>query len=151
MKILYISIMLISLSAYSLCAQDLSASANQKQDIEKLIGKYTEAREKKDAALLESILTDDIDQLVSSGTWRKGKEASMQGMMRSSSKNPGTRTITVESFRLLTQESGIADAKYEIQNADGSSRKMWSTFIVVLKSDGWKISAIRNMLPAGTR
>jgi len=41
------------------------------------------------------------------------------------------------------------DARYEIQNADGTTRKMWDTFIVVLDNDAWKISAIRNMLPAG--
>ncbi|TDI72183.1 MAG: DUF4440 domain-containing protein, partial [Bacteroidetes bacterium] len=34
-------------------------------------------------------------------------------------------------------------------NADGTARKMWSTFIVVRNEDGWKIAAIRNMLPAG--
>jgi hypothetical protein len=44
---------------------------------------------------------------------------------------------------------GIADARYEIQNADGTARKMWSTFIVVYQDDAWKITAIRNMLLAG--
>jgi len=151
MKRICITLVLIAGIISGLSAQNLKATPEQKDDVVKLIGYYTEAREKKDAALLEQILTDNIDQLVSSGTWRKGKDESMKGMMRSSSSNPGNRTITVESFRLLTTESGIADARYVIQNADGSSRKMWSTFIVVLQNDRWKISAIRNMLPAVTK
>jgi hypothetical protein len=44
--------------------------------------------------------------------------------------------------------SAIVDCKYEIQNTDGTGRKMWSTFIVNYNKKIWKISAIRNMLPA---
>jgi uncharacterized protein YxjI len=38
--------------------------------------------------------------------------------------------------------------RYEIESADGTSRKMWSTFITVNDNGKWKITAIRNMLPA---
>lgn len=126
-----------------------SIANEQKQDIHSLIDTYTQAREKKDAVLLESILATDIDQLVSSGTWRRGKEESMKGMLRSSQSNPGTRSIIIENIRFLNSECGIVDARYEIQNADGTTRKMWSTFIVVYNENMWKISAIRNMLPSG--
>ncbi len=131
-------------------AQSASTNASKihEKEIYVLIDKYTQARDDKNSDLLNSILTEDIDQLVSSGTWRAGKEASMKGMMRSSNSNPGDRTITVDKLRFLTKECAIADAKYEIQNPDGSARKMWSTFIVVLDGDSWKITAIRNMLPA---
>lgn len=139
------------LGAACLYAQELVVTEKQKQDIQSLIDAYTQSREKKDTVLLESILTKDIDQLVSSGTWRKGKEESMKGMLRSSKSNPGQRTITVEHIRLLNPGSGIVDARYEIQNADGSTRKMWSTFVIVHENGVWKISAIRNMLPAGQR
>ena len=151
MKTILLFILLSASGTLCLSAQELIVTEEQKQSIQTLISNYTQARENKDAALLESILTNDIDQLVSSGTWRKGKEESMKGMMRSSQSNPGTRTITVENIRLLTKDSGIADARYEIQNSDGTARKMWSTFIVVLDNNSWKISAIRNMLPAGQR
>lgn len=132
-----------------LYAQELVATEKQKQDIQTLIDAYTRSREQKDTALLTSILTNDIDQLVSSGTWRKGKEESMKGMLRSSQNNPGKRTITVEHIRLLNQGCAIVDARYEIINADGTARRMWSSFIVVRVEELWKISAIRNMLPAG--
>ena len=130
-------------------AQDSKTNTKHKEDIYALIDKYAQAREKKDATLLESILATDIDQLVSSGKWRRGKNESMNGMLRSSESNPGTRRIIVEKIRFLNSECGIVDARYEIQNTDGNKRKMWSTFIVVFNKDLWKISAIRNMLPAG--
>jgi len=128
-------------------AQDAATVENQKDDIYLLIDQYTQAREKKDSVLLKSILMTDIDQLVSSGEWRIGIDVAIEGMMRSSGRNPGTRTIKIEKIRFLNSESGIVDARYEIQNTDGTARKMWSTFVVVYDEDRWKISAIRNMLP----
>jgi len=100
--------------------------------------------------LLKSILTDDIDQLVSSGEWRIGVEVAVKGMMRSSESNPGSRKIIIDKIKYLTNSAAVVDARYEIQNADGSIRKMWSTFIVVSEKRHWRISAIRNMLPAGS-
>jgi len=32
--------------------------------------------------------------------------------------------------------------------APGGDRKMWSTFVMTRDSNGWRIAAIRNMLPA---
>ena len=151
MKTFITSLLAFSCSTAFLFAQELMVTEEQDKSIRSLIASYTKARDVQDATLLESILTDEIDQLVSSGTWRKGRTESMNGMMRSSQTNSGERTITVESIRLLMSDCAIADARYEIQNADGTARKMWSTFVVVLQQDGWKISAIRNMLPAGQR
>lgn len=121
----------------------------QKKDIYFLIDQYSQAREKRDTLLLKSILTADVDQLVSTGEWRNGINASVKGMLKSSATSPGTRTLTIEKIRLLNPNSAIVDCKYEIQNADGTPRKMWSTFIVVDEKGKWKISAIRNMLPSG--
>jgi hypothetical protein len=130
-------------------AQNTSNSNKQKQEINSLIEKYTQSRETLDTVLLKSILTPDIDQLVSSGEWRTGMEGAMKGMVRSTTSNPGKRTLKVEKLRFLNSECAIADARYEIQNADGTIRKMWSTFIIVYTVEMWKITAIRNMLPAG--
>lgn len=129
-------------------AQDSNAQTKHKEEIHSLIDQYAQARETSDTTLLKSILTNDIDQLVSSGEWRRGFEGAFKGMMRSSQRNPGQRTLTVENVRFLTAETAIADARYEIENSDGSARKMWSTFVVVKDSGNWKIAAIRNMLPA---
>jgi uncharacterized protein (TIGR02246 family) len=125
---------------------DLSATDKVLVD---LIDRYAEAREAKDTAQLRRILTDDIDQLVSSGTWRRGMEESVAGMLRSSTRNPGDRVLTVDHIRHLPNETAIVDARYEIRSPDGSVRRMWSTFIAVREDGEWKIAAIRNMLPAG--
>ena len=132
-----------------LYAQDATTGSQHKQAIEALIDQYSQAREKQDTVLLKSILTEEIDQLVSTGEWRRGMRTAVEGMKRSSSTNPGGRTLTVDNIRFINPETAIADARYEIQNADGTLRKMWSTFIVVYEAGTWKITAIRNMLPAG--
>ena len=120
----------------------------QKKDIYELIDNYSKAREKRDTILLKNILTTDVDQLVSSGEWRNGVAASVKGMLNSSANSPGTRTLTVDKLRMLNATSAIVDCKYEITNVDNTTRKMWSIFIVISNQGVWKISAIRNMLPA---
>jgi len=128
-------------------AQTISINEDDREQINTLIANYAKARTEKDVQLLTTILTGDIDQLVSTGEWRRGFNSSLEGMLRSSSSNPGGRTLTVENIRLLTEESAIVDCKYEIKNTDGSMRRMWSTFVVVQEQSTWKIAAIRNMLP----
>lgn len=123
-------------------------TTKEKQEITFLIDQYSLAREKQDTVLLKSILTTEVDQLVSSGEWRMGIGAAVTGMLRSSDSNPGSRKLIVEKIRLITPQSGVVDARYEIQNPDGTARKMWSTFVVVRENKKWKITAIRNMLPS---
>lgn len=127
-------------------AQSILTDKQQKA-IALVIDKYTLARETKDTVLLKTILTPEIDQLVSSGEWRTGISTAVQGMLRSSESNSGKRIITIDKIRLLTKTSAIVDARYEIQNADETARNMWSTFVVVQEANAWKIAAIRNMLP----
>ena len=142
-------ILLFSVTAFTvLQAQNIMPADKQKKDIYELIDNYSKAREKRDTILLKNILTTDVDQLVSSGEWRNGVAASVKGMLNSSANSPGTRTLTVDKLRMLNASSAIVDCKYEITNADNTARKMWSTFIVISNQGVWKISAIRNMLPA---
>jgi ketosteroid isomerase-like protein len=148
MKNLLLLLLISAIVASSLKAQQQAPTDKQKKDITALIDKYSLARENKDTVLLKNILTADVDQLVSSGEWRDGVNASVKGMLRSSAASPGTRTLTVDKIRLFNPTTAIVDCKYEIQNADGTQRKMWSTFVVVLDKKTWKISAIRNMLPS---
>ncbi len=140
-------ILIAILVTFSVYAQEI-ITTKEKQEITFLIDQYSMAREKKDTVLLKSILTPEVDQLVSSGEWRLGIGAAVTGMLRSSESNPGSRKLIVERIRLINPESGIVDARYEIQNPDGSARKMWSTFVVVRENKKWKITAIRNMLPS---
>lgn len=143
-KTIVILFCIVSTGAFS---QKLTLTKKQQQDISTLIDNYSKAREQMDTVLLKNILTDDIDQLVSSGEWRQGIAQSVKGMLRSSSSNAGARTIIIDKMRLLTTSTALVDTRYEIINADGNTRKMWSTFVVVHNKSSWKITAIRNMLP----
>jgi len=128
--------------------QDTILNDKQQKAISSLIDQYSQAREKRDTVLLKTLLTPDVDQLVSTGEWRVGINAAVEGMMRSSANSPGTRTLIIEKIQTITASSAIVDCRYEIQNTDGTVRKMWSTFIVIADKKVWKIRAIRNMLPA---
>lgn len=139
---------ILRLAAFVLFAATLAAqSSDREAPIIQIVADYNAARDKQDPKAIEKLFTDDADQLVSSGVWRRGVDTLVKGMLASSSGNPGERTLTVETVRFPTAEVALADARYEIAGADGV-RKMWSTFLVVKTADGWRISAIRNMLPA---
>jgi len=128
------------------CAIGVPGVAQDEQAVRQAVAKYVDAREHKDPKATEALFTADADQLVSSGEWRKGRDAVVRGTMASSQRTGGTRTITVESVRFLSPDVAIADGRYEISGAE--TRKMWSTIIVVRTPAGWRIAAIRNMLPA---
>lgn len=122
-----------------------SSAGGDEQAVRDLVGRYAAARdtENPDPEKIRALFTEDADQLVSSGEWRRGREALVPGMMRSSSTNTGDRTITVETVRFVTDAAAIADARYII-----GERRMWSTFFVVKTGAGWRITGIRNMKPA---
>ena len=144
--LVFLFFLLISSSVF--CQNPINTKS-ESQEIIDLISSYSKARETRDTVLLKEILVEDVDQLVSSGVWRKGIVEAVKGMMESSAENPGDRTLKVESIRFLNPDAAIVDARYEIKNADGTIRKMWSSFAVVTETEQWKIFAIRNMLPAG--
>ena len=117
--------------------------------IDAVVQKYLNARAERDPKAVTALFVEDADQLVSSGEWRKGRQALVKGAMASSERTGGKRTITVESVRYLGPDVAIADGRYELTGlAGGQTRKMWSTFVMRKTGGGWKIAAIRNMLPA---
>lgn len=115
--------------------------------LREVVRKYVDAREARDAKAVEALLTADADQLVSDGTWRHGRDSLVQGMLESSRKNPAKRTIDVETVRLVTPDVALVDGRYtQVGGAD--VRAMWTAFTMTRTAEGWKIAAIRNMLPA---
>jgi hypothetical protein len=84
-----------------LSAQNDNIHAN-KQKIIDLISQYGQARVDKDTEALKNILVSEIDQLVSTGEWRRGIDESLAGMLRSSTRQPGSRSLTVEEVRFLS-------------------------------------------------
>jgi uncharacterized protein (TIGR02246 family) len=117
----------------------------QESAVRDLVRRYVEARDAGDAKKIEVLFTADADQLVSSGEWRRGIEAVVKGTVAASQSETGKRTITVETVRFLGPDAAIADGRYEI-----GTRKMWTSIICVRKPEGWRIAAIRNMLPAAS-
>ena len=137
-------------AALTLAAQSHTHSGrNDEAAIRTLVSKYVAAREQIDAQAVAALFTADADQLVSSGEWRKGRDEVVRGTMASSQAATGKRTITVESIRFITADVALADGRYEIAGTAGAqARKMWTTLLVSRTAQGWRIAAIRNMLPA---
>lgn len=124
-------------------------AAQDEPAIRAVVQKYLDAREKRDAKAVDALFVANADQLVSSGEWLKGRDAVVKGTLASSDSASGKRTITVESVRLVTRDVAVADGRYELAGSNGAdTRKMWTTFIMTRTPAGWKIAAIRNMLPA---
>lgn len=139
----------VFLVALPVAAQTPAAGAADEAAIKDVVRRYVDARDKRDARLLESLFTADADQLTTAGEWRRGRDTVVKGGLASSQSNPGSRQITIEVVRLLAPGVAIADGRYEIAAAAGSAaRRMRTTFMMVRGASGdWRIAAIRNMAP----
>jgi uncharacterized protein (TIGR02246 family) len=138
------------------CATAVAAAAGQNKPappaadetaVRDVVKRYVDARERRDASAIRALFTEDADQLTSSGEWRRGREDVVKGTLASSAGNAGTRTITVDSVRFPAAGVALADGAYTIAGA-GTTRNMRTSFVMIRSGDGWRISAIRNMLPA---
>jgi len=148
MRVLALAAILICASL-PLGAQGAAGKAKDEAAIREVVAKYNAARDDRDPKAIEALFTADADQLVSSGEWRRGRDTLVKGMLGSSQNNPGKRTLTVETTRFVADDVALADARYEIEGSGGGpARKMWSTFLMKREGGGWRIAAIRNMLPA---
>jgi uncharacterized protein (TIGR02246 family) len=126
-----------------------AAGAEDEAAVRQVVANYVAAREQRDPKAIEALFTQDADQLVSSGVWRYGRPALVEGMLGSSAGRPGSRTIGVDRVRFLTEDVALADGPYVIGAADGQAeRRMWASFTIQRVDGQWRIAAIRNMLPA---
>jgi uncharacterized protein (TIGR02246 family) len=142
---------LVAIGAWSVVSarQATPSRSADETAIRDVIRKYVDAREKRDPKAIEALFTADADQLTSSGDWRKGRPDIVKGTLASSQNTGGTRTITIETVRLIAPGAAIADGRYEIAGlAGGATRSMWTSFTLAHADGGWRIAAIRNMLPA---
>ena len=142
--------MLVRLFAALVFAAPMFAqSPSAESAVRAVVQRYMDARDRQDARSLESLFTSDADQLVSSGEWRKGRDAVVKGTMASSQTTGGKRATTVESVRFLSSGVALADGHYDLTGlAGGEARHMWTSLVLVRIGADWKIAAIRNMLPA---
>jgi uncharacterized protein (TIGR02246 family) len=132
-----------------LFAQGPSPANGDVSAIKEVVRKYVEAREARDPKAIEPLLAADADQLVSDGTWRRGRDALVRGMLESSKRTGGRRSIAIETVRMLSNDVALADGRYtQAGLTGGRDRAMWTTIVLKRGPDGWRIAAIRNMLPA---
>ena len=92
-----------------LYGQEITVNDKLQKAITSLIDQYLLTKEKRDTVLLKTILTPDVDQLVSTGEWRIGINAAVEGMMKSSANSPGTRTLHIEKIQIISPSSAIVD------------------------------------------
>jgi uncharacterized protein (TIGR02246 family) len=142
----FIFITLLTLAALS--PAEAQAPVSDDAAVRALVDAYSAARDKGDAAALTALFTADADQLVSSGEWRRGRDAVVKGSLASSQQTQGKRTFTIDTVRMIAADVAVADSRYEIAQTDGTTRRMWASWLVVKDGTAWKIAAIRNMLPA---
>ena len=128
-------------------AQSLEVRARDEAAVRDVVRRYVEARERRQSAEIEALFTADADQYTTAGDWRRGRTAIGRGTLQSSARNPGTRTIRVESVRFVTPDVAIADGPYVITSGGADPRRMWTTLVIVREGSGWKIAAIRNIAP----
>jgi len=130
--------------------QDAPRTADEAA-VRHLVARYVAARELRDPKAVEALFTADADQYTTSGEWRRGQAAIVSGTARSSAQNPGVRRIQVEAVRFVGADVAIADGPYEIDTPGRTvpTRRMWTSIVVVRTPQGWRISAIRNMVPTG--
>ena len=125
------------------------ALASEETAVREVVARYVAAREAMDPAAVEALFTADADQLVSTGEWRKGREAVVKRSMASSRSTGGKRTITVTQVRFPAPGVALADGRYELTGlAGGAQRSMWTTLVLVRNGGQWRIAAIRNMQPS---
>lgn len=150
MRTLFFSFTVGLLCLHSVAAQS-GGSSKDEAAVRDMVKRYADARDLKDPKSIAALFTSHADQLVSTGEWRRGTDELVKGMLASSARETGKRVLEVDTVRFVAPGVAIADAKYEIGESNGERRRMWSTFVIRQTPEGWRIEAIRNMLPGKMR
>jgi uncharacterized protein (TIGR02246 family) len=145
------SLMLLLLTVGSdvVRGQGPAGRAQDEAAIKKVVQAFIGTRDNNDAESLRVLLTEDVDQQVTSGGMRSGREAVVKGSLATTQSTGGQRTIARGTIRFIAPDVAIADGPYDIIGRnDGPDRHYRAT--MVLKKDGgqWRIAAIRNMEPS---
>jgi uncharacterized protein (TIGR02246 family) len=141
-------LVVLMLSVLTVAAQQ-GSSAGDEAAVREVVRRYVAAREQRDPKAVEALFTEDADQFTTSGDWRRGRPAIVKGTQESSQQNPGRRDIAVEAVRFPAPGIALVDGRYEITGGANSGRRMWTTLLLTRGPGGWRIAAIRNMVPTG--
>jgi uncharacterized protein (TIGR02246 family) len=105
-----------------------------------VVDRYMDARERRDAAAIGALFTEDADQVNSAGDWRRGRDAIVHGTLQSSQRNAGARRIIVKAVRFPVSGVAVVDGEYQI----GVGQPLWTTLVLTRDGESWLIAAIRN-------
>lgn len=144
MRLLVLVIAIVGLG--SAAAQE-PGSAGDEAAVRDVVRRYVAAREQRDPRAVEALFTEDADQYTTAGEWRRGRPAIVKGTSASSAQNPGRRDIAVEAVRFPAPGVALVDGRYEIVGGANTGRRMWTTLLLTRGAGGWRIAAIRNMVP----
>ena len=123
-------------------------SSQDEAEIRRIIEAFLTTREDDAVAALTALLTEDVDQQITSGRVRSGRDAVVDGSLTTTRNTGGSRVITIETIRFITDDVAIADGPYDITGRnDGPDRHYRSSIVLRREGDTWKIAAIRNMQP----
>jgi uncharacterized protein (TIGR02246 family) len=126
-------------------AQDSVDRSADEAAIKQVTQDYIARRDEGDEAGLRALLTEDVDQRLTSGRMRIGQDGVVSGSLGSTQSSGGKRVITLTEIRFLGDDVAIANGDYDsLGRADGTDLHMRTT-MVFWHSDGkWRIAAIRN-------
>mgnify|MGYP003152816730 FL=1 len=110
-------VFILTLLLTGFTATQASAQANDDEaNIRQVVEQYLESRRQRDEQALRAILTEDVDQIPSSGILRDGIDAVANGTLAPSDRTGGERSITIERIRFISPDVAIADGPYDIVN-----------------------------------
>ncbi len=135
---------LVTMSAPAL-AEDTADRSADESAIKQVTQEYIARRDEGDEAGLRALLTEKVDQRLTSGRMRLGRDEVVSGSLGSTQNSGGKRVITLNDIRFLGADVAIANGNYDsLGRADGTDLYMRTT-IVFWRVDGkWRIDAIRN-------
>ena len=79
----------MKLAILLLCTQfaaQLSGASGDDAAVREMVKRYADARDVSDPKAIGELFTDDADQLVSNGEWRRGRDALVRVMLSSSTR-----------------------------------------------------------------
>lgn len=137
-------LLFIAVGGAAAAQDDVDRSADEAA-IRQVTQDYIARRDEGDEAGLRALLTEDVDQRLTSGRMRIGQDGVVSGSLGSTQSSGGQRVITLTEIRFLGDDVAIANGDYDsLGRADGTDLHMRTT-MVFWRSDGqWRIAAIRN-------
>jgi uncharacterized protein (TIGR02246 family) len=144
-KRLGLSFCLLAFISMAAIAQDTADRSADEAAIRQVTQDYIARRDEGDEAGLRALLTENVDQRLTSGRMRIGRDEVVSGSLGSTQSSGGTRVITLREIRFLGDDVAIANGDYNsLGRADGTDLYMLTTFIFQRNGEKWRIAAIRN-------